>query len=384
MFRKKNNVKNITSVLKANNKRIGDYLPDWIRIIDPNGIILYENEVMIESNGNNMGEDCYNIDNIEKGIPLGTKASEFQSKDCVSKNMEFDGDMYLVRSSPMYNGNGELFAIVESFRNITIEVISIRRYEEVAKKTRKELNDAKNVQMALLPEKGEHNGICVDYRYIPSQFLSGDMFDIISLDDDTICLYIADVVGHGVSASLITMFIRQTVRSLVKNQNIVKPNLLLGELTKKFAELNLEDNKYFTIFYGVYTISKNEFIYVNAGHNAIPIKMKKDKSIELIEGTGLPISFIFAEGKYVESKIRLNKGDKILFYTDGITETKDYFNELYGIDRLIQVMKKNRGSMLDNIVNSVSAYRWGAQEDDIAIMLIERMDDEDDCKIRLS
>ncbi|QQK08185.1 PP2C family protein-serine/threonine phosphatase [Miniphocaeibacter halophilus] len=384
MFGKKNNVKTINSVLKANNKRISDYLPDWIRIIDPSGIILYENEVMIDSNGNNEGENCYDENNIERGIPLGTRVSEFESKYYSSKNIEFEGDTYLVRSTPIYNENGEVFAIVESFRNITIEVISIKRYEKVAKQTRKELNDAKNVQKALLPDKGDHNGICVDYRYIPSQFLSGDMFDIISLDQDTICLYIADVVGHGVSASLITMFIRQTVRSLVKSQKAITPNLLLGELTKRFAELNLEDNKYFTIFYGVYTISKNEFIYVNAGHNAVPIKMSEDGSIELIEGTGLPISFIFAKGKYIESKIKLNIGDKILFYTDGITETKDYFNEFYGIDRLIQVMKKNRGNMLDNIVNSVSAYRWGAQEDDIAIMLIERLEDENDCEARFN
>lgn len=376
--------KKILDFLKIKNSlQIFDYLSDWIRIIDTDGNILYENDSMIEFCGEStVGKNCYEENCLDKGIPRGTKVEEFDFKHKVNKELEIDGDVFLVKSSPIMDDKNNIKAIIEDFRNITVEVIAIKRYEEVAKKTQKELTDARIIQEGMLPSKGNHNGLCIDYKYIPSKFLSGDMFDVIKIDDDRVALYIADVVGHGVSASLITMFIRQTMRMLVTTEKLIYPDSLLSELIKRFGELNLEDDKYFTIFYGVYSKSKSELEYANAGHNAIPIKISKDGEVSLIEGTGLPISLILSMGEYTESTIKLNMGDKILFYTDGITETRDYFNELFGVERLMQVIGKNRRNLLDSIVNSVISYRWGSQEDDIAVLLVERLDDVDECEAR--
>ncbi len=376
--------KKILDFLKLKNSlKIFDYLSDWIRIIDIEGNILYENDSMVEFCGeSNVGKNCYDENCLERGIPTGTRIEEFNLKHNINKKIEIDGDIFLVKSSPILDDENNIKAIIEDFRNITVEVIAIKRYEEVAKKTQKELTDARIIQEGILPSKGNHSGLCIDYKYIPSMFLSGDMFDVIKIDDDRVCLYIADVVGHGLSASLITMFIRQTMRMLVTSEKLIYPDSLLSALIKRFGELNLEDDKYFTIFYGVYSKSKNELEYANAGHNAIPIKISKEGEVSLIEGRGLPISLIFSKGKYTESKIKLNVGDKILFYTDGITETRDYFNEFFGVERLMQVIRKNKRNLLDSIVNSVISYRWGSQEDDIAVLLVERLDDVDECETR--
>lgn len=375
-FGKRN--KTLDDILNMKEFKICSYLTDWIRIIDIEGNIVHENSVMVEACGPKVGENAYKENSEEFGIPRGAKPELFKDRNSITREVEFEGDNYLVRSSAIYDDDNNIVAIVEDFRNITIETISIKRLEEIAKKTTRELSETREIQKATLPRKGEHNGIYVDYKYIPSEYLSGDMFDIIEIDDDKTAIYIADVVGHGISAAFITMFVRQTMRYLAISDRLSDPNILLRNLIKKFGELNLEDTKYFTIFYGVYSKSENEFKYANAGHNAIPIKISKDGEISLIEGKGLPISYIFSNGKYISSKINIDKGDKILFYTDGITETKDYFNEFYGIDRLINVIEKKGGNLLDKIVNSVSNYRWGPQEDDIALLLIERMD-KDGC-----
>lgn len=372
-FGNKNKNKTLEAILNNKDFKVCSYLTDWIRIIDLDGNIVHENDALIKSCGDNLGENCFEDNCESKGIPKGAKPEIFNNRISITKEMEFEGDNFLVRSSAIFDDDDKIMAIIEDFRNITIETISIKRLEEIALKTQKELNETKKLQKATLPRRGEHNGLIIDYKYIPSAYLSGDMFDIIEIDDDKIAIYIADVVGHGISAAFITMFIRQTMRYLAISDKVSDPNTLLKNLIKTFGELNFEDTKYFTVFYGVFSKSKSEFEYANAGHNAIPIKISKDGDIELIEGKGLPISYILSSGKYVSSKIKINEGDKILFYTDGITETKDYFNEFYGIDRLISVIKKSRNDELDRIVNSVSGYRWGPQEDDIALLLIERM-----------
>lgn len=373
IFKKKSKDNDFSEMFLKGDYKIVDFLTNWIRILNTDGDIIYENNSLIRSCGNNIGKNIFegNINIIE-----GTLASELENKECLRKEIRFRDETFLRNSKFIYNDNNEIIAILEDFRNITVEVISIKKYEEITSRNQRELEEAKKIQKAILPQKGYCNSLSINYRYIPSRFLSGDMFDIIKIDDDKIGIYIADVVGHGVSSSLITMFIRQTMKDLINGNNIYEPNILLCELTARFAELNLDDDQYFTIFYGVFSKSKNEFKFANAGHNAIPIKKSGNGEIELVQAAGLPISLIFAKGEYSENVIDLRVGDKILFYTDGITETKDYFNEEYGIERIIMIMEENDRNILDNIINSVVLYRWGNQKDDIAILLIERLEED--------
>ena len=373
IFKKKNKNDNFTNMFLLGNYKIVDFLANWVRIINTDGDIIYENDSLRKSCGSNIGENALLGNN---NIIQGTFSSELENRDCLRKEIKFRDEIFLRNSKFIYNENKEIVAILEDFRNITVEVISIKKYEEITSRNQRELEEAKKIQKAILPQKGDCNSLAINYRYIPSRFLSGDMFDIIKIDDDKISIYIADVAGHGISSSLITMFIRQTMKDLINGNSIYEPNILLYELTKRFAELNLEDDQYFTIFYGVFSKSKNEFKFANAGHNAIPIKKCKNGNIELVQAAGLPISLLFTKGEYSENVIDLEIGDKILFYTDGITETKDYFNEEYGIERIIMIMEENNRNILDNIINSVVMYRWGNQKDDIAILLIERLEED--------
>ncbi len=368
-------LRRLESIFSVEKLKVFNYLSDWVRIIDTEGKVLFQNSEMTEKVGDQVGENS--LENLqENNVIPGTSIEEFYEKDQLTKTLTIGSEEFLVRSSIIYEDE-EALAIIETFRNITIESIAIKRYEDIAKKTQKELNDARVIQNSLLPDKGNHRGLEVMYKYIPSAYLSGDMFDVIPIDENKTAIYIADVVAHGISASILTMFVRQSVRYHLARSRITgfTPDIVLRSLIRRFAELNLEDSKYFTIFYGVFDKEAGTFQYANAGHNAIPLKINRDGKVEKLMGTGLPISLITSKGNYSESEIDLEIGEKILFYTDGITETKDYFGEFYGTERLIKLVSNNYPNVLDRIVNEVSTYRWGRQEDDIALLFVERKED---------
>lgn len=356
--------------------KVFDYLSDWIRIIDISGNILFQNSQMTNMVGDQVGENSLDPNN-EKYIIPGTSLEDFNGLDHKTKNLIVGTEEFMVKSSLVMEDN-QPFAIIETFRNITMESIAIKRYKNINRQMQQELNDAREIQKSLLPEMGNHRGLDISYKYIPSDYLSGDMFDVIPIDETKTAIYIADVVAHGVSASILTMFVRQSVRYHIARSNIsgFTPDIVLTSLIKRFGELNLEDSMYFTIFYGVFDKKEGTFQYANAGHNAIPLKIDREGKVEKLKGTGLPISLIISRGNYSENTIDLKLGEKILFYTDGITETKDYFGELYGTDRLINTVSTNPPNILDRVVNEVSSYRWGKQEDDIALLLVERKVDE--------
>ena len=213
---------------------------------------------------------------------------------------------------------------------------------------------ASDIQKSLLSKLSQIEGLNLEYKYISSDQLSGDFFDVIELPNNKTCVYMADVMGHGISASMITMFIKFSVRMLVHGRKIEHPGEIIRALSKEFSKLNLE--MYFTIFLGIYNKTTCEFEYSNAGHNSIPILFNKEKNVRL-ELSGLPISWLFQDSRYSVGKVKLCHGDCVLFYTDGLTETKNkYKNSL------------SDKELLDKLVEDVSEFRCGTQEDDIALL----------------
>ena len=91
----------------------------------------------------------------------------------------------------------------------------------------------------------------------------------------------------------------------------------------------------------------------------------------MLKTSGYPISLIFNEIEYKENKISLNIDDKILFYTDGITEVKNIHGEEFGIEKIIEIIEEDKENILNRIVGNVENFRWGEQMDDFAMILME-------------
>ena len=371
MLNKKKSI-NIKEILKNHtrlNYDILDGMVDWVRVIDKNGIIIYANKPMQEELGENIiGELCYSL--------LGKSCF---CKDCITKTTittgritkkeEKIGDrVFSVKSSPVRDQNGDIYAGVEVFREVTKERKLENELRNKNTKMSQDLNFAKVLQNKILPAKGQYDDCNIDYIYKPSEMLSGDIFDVFFIDDNYLGIYISDVAGHGVTASMMTMFIRQTMRAI--KDDIINPSKALSQLHQKFLDLNLDDDKYFSIFYGVLDKRDNTFRFVNGGHNSVPVLLRKDK-YELLMVTGYPISYLFNKVEYEDRVIKLFKGDKIIFYTDGIIEAKNKDNEEFGIDRLIHTIKSSKDNLIKDIEKAVFEFEYHDNEDDYAVLTIE-------------
>jgi sigma-B regulation protein RsbU (phosphoserine phosphatase) len=344
-------------------------MADWVRVVDKEGNIIYANKTMKEALGDKIvGMKCYLV--TGKSMPCNFCITErsIRQGETLQKEEIINGKYFSVKSSPVKDCDGNIFAAVEVFRDVTRE----RRLElelvERNKKMSKDLGFAKRIQRKILPKKGKIGDINIDYIYKPSEMLSGDMFDVFHIDKENTGIYVSDVVGHGVAASMMTMFIRQTMRSI--KDDILSPAIALTELHRRFSMLGLDTEKYFTIFYGVFNKSTHEFKYANAGHNSIPIKYNED-GLELLEAKGYPIALLFDKMIYDEKKVKLKKGDKVLLYTDGITEAKNEKGEEFGIKSVIDMISHEKDDLLYDINDKISAYSWGEQEDDFALILME-------------
>ncbi len=346
-------------------------MADWVRVIDENGMVVYANKSMKKALGDDIvGKKCYEVICKAKACNSCITQRSVATGQILQKEEVINGKTYSVKSSPVKNSKGTIIAAVEVFRNVTRE----RKLElELINKNRKMSDDlefSKRLQQKILPKKGQIQNMGVDYIYRPSETLGGDMFDIYEIDEENIGIYISDVVGSGVSASLMTMFIRQTMRLMTDDPT--RPSAALQQLHKRFLDLDLEAEYYFTIFYGTLNTMTKKFKYVNAGHNCMPIRYNiKGDMIEVIENKGFPISSLLSEISFEEKELQVYSGDKILFYTDGVTEARDYSGREFGLKRLTNTIRTNPEDILHFIEETVFEYSFGEIADDFALLLLE-------------
>lgn len=365
-----------SDILDNLDTRVLDAMPDWVRVINNQGLIIYANKSMISDTGiNPVGINCFTgIDSInEDKIPSAVSNHHMDFTNELKEERDIGDRTFSIQSSPLFDKVGEFLGKVEVFRDITRDKKVKIELIEANKKLFDDVIFASKIQEKTLPKEGRHGGLCINHKYIPSGVLSGDTFDVIDFDEDNTIIYIADVVGHGVSASIITMYVRQSLKTITQN-GFISPKEVLEELTIRVDDLELSSDKYITMFYGVYNKSKKEFAYSSAGHNGYPIIYSND-CYDFIKASGFPVSVIFKDMPRKEGIIKLNQGDKILFYTDGIIETENHIREEYGEERLLNFIKKNeeleKKDLLNELVREVDRFRWDEQKDDIALLLAE-------------
>lgn len=355
----------------AININILESMNDWVRVIDREGNILFMNRSMSEeSNIKALEYRCSFDEDIIRGntlIPRSVSLSTLISNKTFNHDLRFLGREYSVTSSPVLDEEGNVTAAVEVFRDISEEVVMKKELYSTYGKMVEDINFAKNIQKQLLPKKDTYNNIEIDYYYMPSEELSGDMFGVSRIDDDRVGFYICDVVGHGVSASLLTMFINQNISALISEGFGIYPSALLNSLKKKFIALNLAPSTYATLFYGYYSKYDNTLTYANAGHNCMPI-IKSKEGIRTLDAKGFPICDLFEGKDYSEHTEVLEKGDELYFYTDGITEIKDYRSQEFGLSRLMDIIEEGGGT-IDRLLTSLNNFAWGSPEDDIAFLM---------------
>ena len=325
--------------IKRNRRFIEDIIDgmfDWVRVLDKDDNVIFMNKAMSEGMKDaKIGSKCYNA--IGRSTPC---------ENCISKKAVFYGQthekeesindkIFSVMSSPVKNENGEIIAVVEVLRDATqMKQLQARILRQNAV-LRDDLSMARRLQCSMLPKNFPEDRVVFSYIYNSCEALGGDFLDIFKIDENHLGLYVADVSGHGVPASMLTIFLRSTL-----SKKLLSPSDALNELFKEFNSSNLGDDLYITVFYAIINLEEKTMLYSNAGHNASPVIFRSENknSFELLRHPGIPISRWVECPGYKDGFTRLRSGDRLFFYTDGIMEMRNAENEQFGEDRLLKLL----------------------------------------------
>lgn len=285
-------------------------------------------------------------------------------------------------------GRDQLAAVSSSFNSMAERVEKLIVVEKEKERLQSELEIAREVQSQLFPRTAptmktlEVMGLCR-----PARMVSGDYYDFQCLQETNMALAIGDVAGKGISAALLMASIQSIMRTQLSN---VTPALaaaangaprrsystspLVAQLNRQLYA-NTSPEKYATFLFGIYDESQRTLTYTNAGH--LPPVLIRDGEPRMLEVTGTVIG-AFPLSCYEEQTIRLEPGDLLVAYTDGITEPENEYGEEFGLERMIDLLRRHEKLDASEIVNRVmdAVRNWTGQPelpDDMTLVLARRI-----------
>jgi sigma-B regulation protein RsbU (phosphoserine phosphatase) len=271
--------------------------------------------------------------------------------------------------------SGSDIEFIYSVGNLAIISLENKRLfkEELEKqKMEEELELAKEIQKNLLPQSlpALHN-FEISASNISSKQVGGDYYDVIKYDDKNHVVAIADVSGKGVPAALLMANIQAFLKTICRlAMKIEDATALMNDL---LAE-NITDGRFITFFWTMLNDDDCSIQYVNAGHNP-PLLIRKGEITKLQKG-GMILGVMKSTVPYLTEKIKLQSGDVLVMFTDGVTEAMDKSRIEFSDERLeqlaVQLYKKSAEEILSSIQTEVQNFSKGAlQSDDITLMVIK-------------
>jgi serine phosphatase RsbU (regulator of sigma subunit) len=226
------------------------------------------------------------------------------------------------------------------------------------------------VQASLLPaEIPPVKGCEIAAEWRPAGVVGGDYYDVLPVANGSVALCVADVSGKGMAAALLMSNVQASLRALIGSSRTV------GDLVttlNALASPNLSRSKFITLFLGVLDPLGRKLTFCNAGHNP-PILMRPAGSCERLS-TGGPVLGVMSGAAYTDERVIVGPGDRLVVYTDGLTERAAANGEEFGDTRLIEVVRANRAKdatgLRDAIVNAVETFGTGPFEDDLTILVV--------------
>jgi sigma-B regulation protein RsbU (phosphoserine phosphatase) len=154
--------------------------------------------------------------------------------------------------------------------------------------------------------------------FLPAEWVSGDIYDIVRIDEQHIGFYVADVVGHGMPAALLTIFLKQALlmrETYESNYRIFPPTEVIKNLNMRMAAQKLSGYQFATCCYCLLNIKTLQLTFARAGH-PYPILIRGGQQLEQLEVRGSLLG-VFEQAEYPQQTIQLQPGDKLLLYSDG-------------------------------------------------------------------
>jgi sigma-B regulation protein RsbU (phosphoserine phosphatase) len=246
-----------------------------------------------------------------------------------------------------------------------------RRREQRLKANRdRELSAAEEIQQQLLPQRMPSiRGCELAVAWRPADVVSGDYFDVIQFDENRAALCVGDVMGKGMPAALVMSNVQALVKTFASAS--LPPKRLCEQVNRAICG-NLPEGRFITFFYSMFETQSRRFHYANAGHNPPLLVRRAGRTMRLTEGG--TVLGLFPESHYSQGEIRLAPGDRLILFTDGVTEAANQAGELFGEERLLRLLvehrARNASELRELILNAVAEFSDGAYQDDVTLVAL--------------
>jgi serine phosphatase RsbU (regulator of sigma subunit) len=233
----------------------------------------------------------------------------------------------------------------------------------------KELDEARLIQQRLMPvEIPQLPGFRIAATWQPARITSGDYFDVLKLDAGCVAVCNADVCGKGMPAAMIASNLQAAVKSYASRGK--GPGELCEEVNRLMCG-NMAAHRFITLFYAVIESQQKRLTYCNAGHNP-PLLVSGN--VERRLGCGGGILGVFDDWKYDEEEIDLRSGDRVLLYTDGLTECRNADDVEFGEGRLISLVLQSPHhdaiALTGETIAAAQEFTNGNFEDDLTLVVV--------------
>ena len=280
-------------------------------------------------------------------------------------------------TTPKVNSRDEMRRLRDAFEDMRMSLITyideLRTTTALKERMESDLRIAREIQLGMLPKDSEitTTGIDIASRLIPAREVGGDLYNFF-VRDGKLYFIVGDVSGKGVPAALLMSVICRMFRSIA--QADITPAAIMSMLNNTLAEGN-DSNMFCTAFIGILDIASGTMTYCNAGHNPPMIYGESHKAKMIAADSNIPLGVI-SNFDFSNEELHIERGAKLFVYTDGITEAMNTSNELYGDERLINILNNNTQlssqQVAETILEDILSFSRGCiQNDDITLLCIE-------------
>ena len=282
--------------------------------------------------------------------------------------------------------NEEVLAQVNAFLRLrdthdrlaekTAEVQRInKRLQQAYQQIDQELELARRIQVSFLPQRlPEVPPARFAVHYLLCGQVGGDFYDVFRLDENHVGFYVADAMGHGVPASLLTIFVKKGVRAkevFGQQYRLVPPGEVLQRLNKDLIDQSLAETPFITMVYALFNHRDGTLHFSRAGH-PYPLHVPRDGALQLWRGEGLLLGVFDAQ--FSDRTHRLVPGDKVLLYSDGV-DNAAFEGHNPGIDSLLACAERHRALPIQEFVEGLARdlFSSGSPPDDLTLLGLEML-----------
>ncbi|PID56606.1 hypothetical protein CSB45_10245 [candidate division KSB3 bacterium] len=332
---------------------------------------FFQDDPSSQNQGNQTGRNAHSLRGYKKqsflSVPMICTPKQTEEKVMGVINMTDK------QSSDMFtSGDLQLVKAIASQAAMSLYNISLIEKVKDAERVKREMEIAQQIQMGLLPAKPpDVPGIELAGRCLPATQVGGDYYDFFLSPDNKLGLVIADVSGHNVGAALMMAAARSTLRSEVLTEH--SPARILGNTNFVLYDDLTHAELFITMFYAEYDVRTRTLLYSNGGHNH-PIVLRQGKP-SFLDTDGMLIGMLETVD-FEERSIQLQKGDFVIFYTDGVVEAVNEGGEMFKLHRLCDVLESNwecaSHELLDIIYTELERYSGTTlRSDDITVVVLK-------------